>query len=405
MLNIVWYRRDLRVADHRPLLNAVTEGMVVPLFIVEPDYWAQPECSARQWRFVARALTALRSQLAVIGAPLIVRVGDPVEILEELEKNARGMVLWSHETGKNAWAVSRDARVKAWVTEHGIPWNRIDADQDEPAAPPDLMIAHGLPPGRIVSERILFLDDDECEDSPAGPRAAQHLVDELLLLDPVIGDDAYDRGAADLVAKLSAHIAWGTISRRELTTLLTQALEEPDAVQTRAIEVLLADLKAPAKDSATTGGAEQPDDAALNRWISGRSGLPIIDAGMRALTERGWLRADLLDAALSHAVADLGLAAAAASVALQRIRVDHDPGRVAYHVDRAKVFGLDGNRSAEFEALARRIDPDGAFIRTWLPGLEAIPVEALHAPWNADAATQGAVRDGIGSGDLPFCGL
>lgn len=405
MLNIVWFRRDLRVADHRPLLNAVAEGMVVPLFVVEPDYWAQPECSARQWRFVARALTALRSQLAVIGAPLVVRVGDPVDILGELEENARGMVLWSHATGKNAWAVARDARVEAWVTERGIPWNRIDADHGKAAEPPDVMIAHGLPPGRIVSERILFLDDDACKDSPAGPRAAQQLVDELLLLDPAIGAEAYDRGAADLVARLSAHMAWGTISRRELRILLTQALEEPDAVQTRAIEVLLADLNAPAKDAPSDGDAGKADDDTLHRWISGRSGLPIIDAGMRALAARGWLRADLLDASLSHAIADLGLPPAAASVALQRIRVDHDPGRVAHHADRAAAFGAGAAaRSERFASLSRQIDPDGVFIREWLEDLDAVPTEALHAPWTADATTRDALRAGIGSGSLAFCG-
>ena len=68
MLNVVWFKRDLRITDHAPLLQAVQEGMVAPLFVVEPDYWAQPTCSARQWRFVARSLAALRTQLAVLGA-------------------------------------------------------------------------------------------------------------------------------------------------------------------------------------------------------------------------------------------------------------------------------------------------------------------------------------------------
>ena len=64
MLNIVWFKRDLRVTDHRPLVDAVDQGMAVPLYIIDPGAWEQPTASARQWRFRARALSGLRGQLA-----------------------------------------------------------------------------------------------------------------------------------------------------------------------------------------------------------------------------------------------------------------------------------------------------------------------------------------------------
>jgi deoxyribodipyrimidine photo-lyase len=52
-LNIVWFKRDLRITDHRPLAEAAKLGPVLPLYIVEPDLWAQPDSSARQWAFAA----------------------------------------------------------------------------------------------------------------------------------------------------------------------------------------------------------------------------------------------------------------------------------------------------------------------------------------------------------------
>lgn len=121
MLNVVWFKRDLRVADHAPLSSAVGEGIAVPLFIVEPGYWAQPTTSARQWRFVARSLAALRTQLAVLGAPLVVRVGEAVDVLESLRQQSSGLVLWSHQETADSFGRQRNAAVGAWATEQPFP--------------------------------------------------------------------------------------------------------------------------------------------------------------------------------------------------------------------------------------------------------------------------------------------
>ena len=79
---LVLFKRDLRVQDNPALALAAARGRVVlPVFVVEPDAWAQPDASARQWRFVAESLADLRADLAVLGAPLVVRTGDMVEVL------------------------------------------------------------------------------------------------------------------------------------------------------------------------------------------------------------------------------------------------------------------------------------------------------------------------------------
>jgi deoxyribodipyrimidine photo-lyase len=76
MLEVVWFKRDLRVADHAAL--AAVRGPVLPLYIIEPEYWRGADASPRQWRFLRGALTDLRAQLAAIGLPLVVRKGDAV---------------------------------------------------------------------------------------------------------------------------------------------------------------------------------------------------------------------------------------------------------------------------------------------------------------------------------------
>ena len=99
-LRIVWFKRDLRADDHAPLAEAAEGGTVLPLYIAEPALWTQPVASARQWRFVAGALADLRERLAALGAPLVVRTGDAVEVLETLRRAYTVVALHSHqETG------------------------------------------------------------------------------------------------------------------------------------------------------------------------------------------------------------------------------------------------------------------------------------------------------------------
>jgi deoxyribodipyrimidine photo-lyase len=83
-LNIVWFKRDLRIVDHWPLARALEAGSVLPLYIVEPKLWAQPDASGRQWEFAAESLKELQDALAALGQPLCVMVGDAVQILSQL---------------------------------------------------------------------------------------------------------------------------------------------------------------------------------------------------------------------------------------------------------------------------------------------------------------------------------
>ncbi len=116
MATILWFKRDLRVADHPALARAVAIGApVIPLYVAEPEYWALPDSSARHWAFVAECLSELCAALAGLGAPLAIRRGDSVEVLEGL-RAAHGVTqLVSHEETGNLWTFARDRRVAAWA--------------------------------------------------------------------------------------------------------------------------------------------------------------------------------------------------------------------------------------------------------------------------------------------------
>ena len=101
-LNIVWFKRDFRVTDHRPLVMAAECGPVLPLYIVEPEFWAQPDASARQWAFAAESLAELTGALSSLGQPLCIMVGDAVSILHQIHQRYKISSLWSHEETGNA---------------------------------------------------------------------------------------------------------------------------------------------------------------------------------------------------------------------------------------------------------------------------------------------------------------
>ena len=120
---LVWFKRDLRIADHAPLLAAAASGRaVLPVYIVEPVLWQQDDASARQWAVVRESLQELRAELAAIGAPLQVLRGDVVEAFAALHR-AHGLAeVHAHEETGSGWTFARDRRVGAWLRDAGIPF-------------------------------------------------------------------------------------------------------------------------------------------------------------------------------------------------------------------------------------------------------------------------------------------
>ena len=122
---IVWFKRDLRIADHLPLVNAARAGRVLPLYIVEPELWRQPDVSGLHWLSIRDALVGLRQELAGIGMPLLIRVGPSVEIFQYIDDRIGIEAIWSHEETGNAWTYQRDRDVASWARSEGIIWHEF----------------------------------------------------------------------------------------------------------------------------------------------------------------------------------------------------------------------------------------------------------------------------------------
>ncbi|NBR12634.1 MAG: deoxyribodipyrimidine photolyase, partial [Alphaproteobacteria bacterium] len=205
-LSIVWFKKDLRIHDHRPLARAAAQGPCLPLYIVEPELWSQPDQSPRQWLFAQECLTSLNIDLSQLGQPLCVFTGDALSIFQSLHQRHGIASLWSHQETGNHWTYDRDRRIKTWAQAHSIAWYEEQAGgvirrlisrdhwaqswdrtmAETPTPPP-----HRLEPLEeewsfdVPSAEELFTSSDVCENRQAGGR-----VEALKLLKTFL----YDRG-------------------------------------------------------------------------------------------------------------------------------------------------------------------------------------------------------------------
>jgi deoxyribodipyrimidine photo-lyase len=249
-LSIVWFKKDLRIHDHRPLARAVTQGSCLPLYIVEPELWSQKDHSARQWNFARECLMSLHDDLARCGQPLCILKGDALSIFQSLHERYGIASLWSHQETGNQWTYDRDRRIKQWMKSNSIQWHeeqtggvirrltsrdhwaqRWDRVMAEPITPSShrLETVEGSWSFELPSAEELFSSPDPCENRQKGGRA-----EALKLLDTFL----YDRGqdyrfhmsspltARDACSRLSPHITWGTISLREITHAVRGRLSE-----------------------------------------------------------------------------------------------------------------------------------------------------------------------------------
>ena len=434
---VVWFKRDLRVADHQPLTSAAAAGPVVPLYVVEPALWAEPDASHRQWSFIAESLAELREDLATLGQPLVVRTGDAVATLATLREQLGTFRLWSHQETGNDWTYARDRRVLAWCRANSVDWRELlqggvvrrlrsrrgwakrwDSLMTTPLTPPPALTAPPvtLSVGAIPSAADLALAADGATERQSGGRRHGLVTLESFLLER--GRD-YRRAMSSPVAgsvscsRLSPHLAWGTLSMREVhqaTEHRRAAVRSQSDSTARAFRASLKSFSGrlhwhchfmqkledqpsiefedlhPAYRGLRPDGAADPLFAA---WCSGETGLPFVDACMRMLRATGWLnfrmRAMLMAVASYHFWLDWRQP----GLHLASLFTDYEPGIHWPQVQmQSGSTGINAVRIYNPVKQGYDQDPEGQFVRRWVPELRDVPAAFVHEPWRWDGARQ-----------------
>jgi deoxyribodipyrimidine photo-lyase len=428
---LLWFKRDLRIADHPALAMAAARGPVLPVHVIEPEAWAQPDASARQYRFVAECLAELRGDLAALGQPLILRLGEVTAVFDALLAATPCTALISHQETGNAWSFARDRRVAAWTRARGLAWTELPqsgvvrrlgsrdgwaARRDAftrqpcagtPAALPPVRAEHPVP---LPCPADLGLAPDPCPGRQAGGRRA---AEERLASFLTDRGQSYRRAmsspvtAFDACSRLSPHLAFGTLSGREAARAAAQRkaavrgtregwtgslasfaarlawrdhfmqkLETDPRIETECLHRAFEGLR-----------PRTPDPARLAAWQSGQTGLPFVDACMRALSHTGWLNFRMRAMLMSVASYHLWLDWRATGAHLARLFADYEPG---IHWSQTQMqSGTTGmNTLRIYNPIKQGLehDPTGRFTRRWLPELNDVPDAHLQQPWRWEGA-------------------
>ncbi|WP_374437433.1 deoxyribodipyrimidine photo-lyase/cryptochrome family protein [Inhella sp.] len=452
---LVWLKRDLRLHDHAPLMQAAACERAAAVYFIEPEWLASPEFDPQHLRFVLESLAELRARLQRRGLPLHVRVRPAVQGLAELQQELGFTHLFSHEETGPGWTYARDLAVAVWCRAQGVAWletpqhgvvrrlrsragwaARWQARMDTPecAPPSGWRAAGGLCEQALPSPADLGIAPDRRASQRGGERAARATLESFL---QARGQDYRRALSSPLSAeagcsRLSPHLAFGTLSLRRAHQAterridaarglgerdwayalrgfagrlrwhchFMQKLEDEPAIEFRAF--------APAFDGLRPGD-EHPEappwDAAAQvrfaAWCEGRTGWPMVDACMRSLCATGWLNFRMRALLVSVAAYPLWLHWRPVGLHLARQFLDFEAG---IHWSQLQMqsgcTGINALRVYSPTKQARDQDPEGHFIRRWVPELAGVPTEWLAEPWRMPASVQQRAGCRIGS-DYP----
>ena len=447
---LLWFKRDLRVVDHEAL-HHFCEGVdqqtrLLAFYATEPELWWQPDMSWRQAQFIEDSLQELAPALEGLRIPLLLVQGEVVDFLQAFCQQVTADVrLYSHQETGNRWTFQRDLCVKSLSNQLGMAWREslqhpikragINRDfYDEFASafweipvflPPEVMpepvfaksleaMAQMSFPMPTILQPLYFqgcievgktLYEQQGQFQRGGRRRGEMCLQRILergaqnYLQTVAKPDQ----GAKFSSRLSPHLAWGTLSIREV---LQQArLKLTQDRQNRNLRAFLSRLhwqshfmqKLEAESAIEfqcqhpmyEGLREQQDievmQQKLQAWQTGQTGIPFVDACMRSLLMTGWLPFRMRAMLMSFASYQLWLPWQKTAPYLASLFTDYEPG---IHYSQVQMqSGVTGiNQMRVYNPVKQGLDHDPAakFITRFCPELASLPKASVHEPWKAD---------------------
>jgi deoxyribodipyrimidine photo-lyase len=427
---IVWFRRDLRLGDNPALAAASEADRVVPLFCFEPALVEGRHASANRNAYLLASLRELDRRLRRAGSRLHYRSGDPARVLPAVAAEAGASSVHVNRD-HTAHAVRRERRVAEALAADGVelidhvgitcadiarietatgrpyrvftPFHRSWARAERRRAarrPRRLRSPASVRAGRAPSERALGVDARAKRiaarfgpGEASGRRAMYRAVRRAAAY-----HRTRDAVGIDGTSRLSPQLHFGTISARELESLLVRDGGEGARGLRRQLawrDFWLHVIGAfPANrerehDERLRGLRWRRSRSDLEAWKQGRTGVPWIDAGMRQLLAEGWMHNRLRMAVASYLTKNLWIDWRRGERHFMRHLLDGDESQNNGNWQWAASVGADPQpyfRVFNPIRQQRRFDPQGAYVRRWVPELRRLPDEHLPAPWEAPEA-------------------
>ncbi len=430
---LFWFRKDLRLDDNTGLAQAAREarGDVVPFYASEPEILSRPDMAATRVRFVLESLADLAAAVEGCGSHLALDHGYATDTVVGAAKAVRAdAVYWNDEYEPQL--MCRDDAVESALRREGMAVRRFHdrllvppgavATKDgrpfvvytpfrracevlplsEPLPRVRRLAAHDLPRRPLASlERLGFSTGQA--PWPGGEAVARKRLEVFLSRGLTLYADRRDRPADPATARLSADLKFGTLSPRTVTSAVLAAAHEDRRLRPSA-EKLIAELRwrdfyahvlyhHPHVESGAFRRKYdairwQGDPGHLAEWQSGRTGYPLVDAGMRELAATGFMHNRVRMVAASFLTKDLLLDWRLGERHFMQQLVDGDLASNNGGWQWAASTGTDAQpyfRIFNPTLQGERFDPEGAYTSRWLPELSNLPARWIHRPWEAPA--------------------